>query len=157
MQKAKTMKLLIRRCALVAFIGSCMLLAASLGSVGRQTEDRALYFKQNPLVVSGFLQPQKKYDVEVQVINSSAEPARLTGSRDYCGASCFASRWLPITIPSMGVASIRVQIDAGAAGPLDGAVLFYTDRATQPSLLLKIDGNVLEHDSNESANHEPGS
>jgi hypothetical protein len=138
------MNRLLRRWALGAFVGSCALLVALLAGVGRRTEAGALCFRPNPLVVEGALQAGKDYDVEVEVINPSGEPARLIGSLDYCGASCFASREVPTIIPAMGRSRIRVHIKAWAPGPLDGELVFYTDRASRPTLVLNIDGTVLE-------------
>jgi hypothetical protein len=138
-----TMRTLIRRCAFVAILGSSGSLVASLVGVGRGDLGAPLRFQPSPVVIPGVLEVGKDYTVYVDVINASAEPARLVGSLDYCGGSCFSARGIPTLIPAMGKSRINVHVNIGSPGPLSGELILYTDRALQPTMTLNIEGVVL--------------
>lgn len=83
-------------------------------------------------------------DVEVPVENAGTEPARLVGSLDYCGGSCVLGQKLPTPILARGTEFATVRIESRTPGPLQDELPFYTDRMTQPVLMIQLKGTVLE-------------
>ena len=108
---------------------------------------RRLRFEANPVAIPWVLEAGKEYDFEVGVINPSSEPARLIGSPDECGALCVSARGLPIDIPARGRGRVAVQVVSNGRGAVSGELLLYTDRPTQPNLVLKVEGTVAESES----------
>ena len=127
-----------------ALLCSSGLLVASLAGWGRSGQGEPLRFQPNPVAFPGILEAGREYAVDVDVINTSAEPARLVGSLDYCGSSCFSARGIPTVIPAMGKGRIKLHVNAGDPGPLSGELTLFTDRALQPILTLNIEGMVRE-------------
>lgn len=142
-------KTAIRGSAILTLLGSCGLLVASLAGVGREARSAVLRFRSDPLLISSTLHAMREYDVDVEIINESTEPARILGSLDYCGGSCFSGRGVPTTIPARGVGRVGLHIQARTPGPLAEGLTFYTDRPAQPTLVLNFRGMVQDEKSDE--------
>ena len=139
-----------RRSAFLSLLVSCGLLIASLAGIGRESGDTYLRFQPNPSVFPGALDAGREYDVDVVIINPSSQPARLVGSLDYCGGSCFSARGMPISIPAKSKGHVVVHIQARTPGSLSGELTFYTDRASQPTMVLNLEGTVRDRQPDES-------
>ena len=126
----------------VVFLASCALAVASLAGLGRTGGGPHLAFRPNPLSFHEALGPGGTYELEVEVVNTSPQPVALVGSLDYCASSCFSARGLPASIPARSKRRIGVTVRAGGAGPLAGELVFYTDRASQPTLVLNLVGTI---------------
>lgn len=131
------------------FLASLALLVFSLRGRG-SSDGPPLRFVPNPLIVPGALQSGEEYDLEVEVVNESGEPARLIGSLDYCGGACLSSQGLPIEIPAGGSRRTSVHVAARVPGSLSEALTYYTDRPSQPTLTIRLEGLVAE-----ASPHEP--
>jgi hypothetical protein len=137
-------KKFMRGCGFVALLGSCGLLAASLADMGRREPNEALRSESDPVVIPGVLEVGKGYDVNVEMINPSSEPANVIGSLDHCSGSCFSARSLPALIPARGMGRINVHVDARSPGLLSDELILFTDRASQPTVTLHLKGMVWE-------------
>ena len=101
-------------------------------------------FEKNPLVVTEVMRPRKPYDLEAPVVNESSERIRLVGALEYCAGSCFSGRGIPTVIEAGGRGRVWVHVQPGGPGPLSGELTFYTDRPSQPTLTIIIEGSVQE-------------
>jgi len=91
------------------------------------------------------LQSGKEYDFAAVVVNESDQPARLVGARDSCTQSgCFSGRKVPTIIPAWGRSRVIVHIEAGVPGDLSEELTFYTDRPSQPTVVVKLAGTIRE-------------
>jgi hypothetical protein len=55
-------------------------------------------------------------------------------------------RGLPVTIPPNGRNRVVIHIEARAPGEFEEEVTFYTDRPSQPKMILRIQGTIREID-----------
>jgi hypothetical protein len=137
-----------------------LVLIASLGVAAYQLLQRPvaaapLRVGASPFVVPFTLISGEHYDVKVPVTNENHEPARLIGSLEYCGGSCVLGQRLPTLIPAGGTGYANVRIEARTPGPLDEELTFYTDRPTQPTLVIHLQGTVLEAPTHASDPNAP--
>jgi hypothetical protein len=102
-----------------------------------------LRFEAEPFLVPMTLVSGESYDIRVRVWNASRKEARIVGSLDYCGGSCVLGRGLPTAIPPHGSGYVGITIRAYALGELSEALTFYTDRPSQPTIVLELRGTVL--------------
>ncbi len=108
-----------------------------------------LRFESEPFPVPFTMVSGESYDVKVRIHNGANREARLIGSLDYCGGSCVLGRGLPTTIPPHGTGFVGVCIRAYAVGDLSESLTFYTDRPSQPTIVLTLRGTVVA--SNQSS------
>jgi hypothetical protein len=137
-------------CWILALIGTgamAVALASAL-SGARAPQGPPLSFEGGCLAVPISMRSGEEYDVQVEVLNAGREPARLIGILEYCGGACYSVRGLPVAIPRLGRNHVVLHIKARTPGMLDEEVTFYTDRPSQPTLTLKVQGFI------EDAAHE---
>ncbi len=106
--------------------------------------DPSLQFEKTPWSLPQPLISRSEYDFQVEVMNRSDSPARLIGSLEYCGSACYSMPGLPITIPAHGRGRVSLHVKAGRPGALSEEVTFYTDQLTDPTLVLRIEGTIVE-------------
>jgi hypothetical protein len=145
-------KLLYWVLALVGTGSAAVALATALGGA-RTPQGPPLDVEGGRLVVPFPMLSGEEYDVPVEVLNTAREPARLIGALEYCGGACYSVRGLPVTIPPRGRNRIILHIAARAPGLLDEEVTLYTDRPSQPTLDLKVQGIIEDagHDTTAQA------
>lgn len=114
-----------------------------------------LVVRPDPFIVPFEMVSGEHYDVEVPIVNASPDAARLIGSLDYCGGSCVGMRDLPTAIPARGTALASVRIEARTPGLLSEELTVYTDRPSQPMLLIRLQGTVLEAPADASRSRAP--
>lgn len=137
----KTMLRVALGVSLVCLFGGA---AALLAGVGAVEEGPPLRFDPDPFVLPSELDRLGSLDVEVAVVNDSNQPARVVGVREFCAGACFYGRGLPVDVPAGGRAMVMLQINARAVGPISEELEFFTDRPSQPKLILHIEGNIRE-------------
>jgi hypothetical protein len=138
-------------CWLLALIGTgaaAVGLATVVAEVRKPPPGPPLGFDGGRLIVPFVMRSGEEYDIPVKVLNGGNESARLIGALEYCGGACYSVRGLPVTIPPKGDNRVSLHIKANAPGTLDEDVTFYTDRPSQPTLVLKVQGTI------EDAAHE---
>jgi hypothetical protein len=114
--------------------------AGLLAGVGAEAKP-PLRFDPNPLVLPTTLKPPGEWDVVVDVVNRSGEPARIVGVVEYCSSACFSRRGLPLTVPARGRARLTLGVAISGPGRVSDNVTFYTDQPSQPELILRVEGN----------------
>jgi len=141
------MKTTLRWCLRLTFLASLVLLLALFVGVRRWGGGASLRFEPSPLVIPGIMQSGKEYNCGAEVVNESAQPARIIGTADDCTRSgCFSGAGVPTVIPAWGRGRVTVHILAGVPGDLSGELIFYTDRPSQPTLTVKLKGTIREDD-----------
>lgn len=120
-----------------------LLLALWVGAVG-QSEGSSSRIEPNPLRIPGEMRSGKHYDFDVEVVNESDEPIRIVGAGDYCASSCYSGRGIPTVIPARGRGRVIVHIEAGVPGVFSEELTYYTDRPSQPTLVIKLEGMVQD-------------
>lgn len=138
------MKKLLRFAAGLSLLGLVGSVAALLAGVGKVEERPPLRFDPDPFVIPHQTDWQGERDFEVTVVNTSDEPARIVGSRDFCGRACLSGVDLPATIPARGRGPVVVHIKKSRPGPVAEELEFFTDRRSQPTLTLRINGHIPE-------------
>jgi len=104
----------------------------------------SLQFEKTPWSLPHPLISGSEYDFQVEIMNRSDAPARLVGSLEFCGSACYSMPGLPITIPARGRGRVSLHVKAGRPGALSEEVTFYTDQLTDPTLVLRIEGTIVE-------------
>jgi hypothetical protein len=137
-------------CWVLALIGmgATAVALASVFGAARVPQGPPLSFEGGHLIVPFPMRSGEEYDVPVEVLNTAREPARLIGALEYCGGACYSVRGLPVVILPKGRNNVMVHIEARVPGLLDEEVTIYTDRPSQPTLILKVQGTI------EDAGHE---
>jgi hypothetical protein len=103
---------------------------------------RHLKFERDPYVIPHAFVRGTSRELAVGVINGSGDRVSLIGSADRCARVCLSSRGLPITIEPTGTAQVLIHIDTMVPGHFSEALTFYTDCASQPTLVLNVKGFV---------------
>lgn len=137
------MRILIKPILIGICLVSAVMLTSILFSMAKTEVDSPLGFEGAFLDVP-YLIRGVAMDVPVAIFNSGREPARLVGSLDYCGGACYSVRGLPMDIPAGGKKTIMLHIEPRAVGELEEEVTFYSDRPTQPTLILRVLGTIGE-------------
>ena len=136
---------------LVGLVASAVALA-TLVVQARAPQGPPLGFVGGQLVPPMPMLSGQEYDFPVEVVNHSGEPARLIGALEYCAGACYSVRGLPATVPANGRARVVVHIEARMPGAFEEEVTFYTDRPSQPQLILPVRG-VTEAVDNAATTH----
>ncbi|MFI5457733.1 MAG: hypothetical protein ACHRXM_20010 [Isosphaerales bacterium] len=148
------MKTTLRWCLRLTFVASLGLLLGLLVGVERKGGSASLRFEPSPLVIPGVMQSGKEYYRDAEVVNESARPARIIGTADNCTRSgCYSGRGVPTVIPAWGRGRVTVHIQAGVPGDLSGELTFYTDRRSQPTLVIKLTGTIREGEPHDARAH----
>ena len=135
----------IFRCfALTLLLVSVELFLTSLRGVSQSTSRNVLHFRPETLVIGDVLCTDSNYDFEIEVVNDTSKTARLLGVGEYCLASCFGGRGLPVEIKPGAIGRVGVHIAAGDPGKFDQVLTFYTDCPSQPTLSLRLQGTVRD-------------
>ncbi len=103
-----------------------------------------LSFGSDPVLLPGIMEPGASYDFPVEIHNAGVEPARIVGALEYCGGACYSVRDLPQVIPAGGSGAISLHVEARVPGVLEEEVQLFTDRPSQPNLILKLVGTIRE-------------
>jgi hypothetical protein len=130
------------RRVLGAMILTVMLAFLMVAGFNDYSASRRLKFEQNPHIIPHSLTRGASYEFPVNVINDSNERASLIGSADFCAKACLSTRGLPLTLQPMSKAQVYIHIDTMVPGSFSEALTFYTDRASQPKLVLNLKGIV---------------
>ncbi len=146
------MRTTLRWCLRLTFIASLGLLLSLFAGVGRRPRGTSLRFEPSPVVIPEVMRTGQEYSFDAVVVNESSDLARVVGASDNCTQSgCFSGRKLPAVIPAWGRGQVSVHIDAGVPGELSGELTFYTDRPSQPTLVLKLAGTIREGEFHNAA------
>ena len=138
------------RIACLAFVAFALLAIAGIGE-----EVGPLRTVKGSVVVPFEIRTGEEYNLEFDVLNDGYEPALLVGFLRSCGMSCYSGPELPISIPARGRARASVQIKTNAAGAFSEEVTFFTDRPTQPKLVILIEGTIRDARDHESSSRRP--
>lgn len=141
------MKKALRLCAGLVFLSSVGLLFASFSGFGRGAVNEAapLRFEPKPFRIPQVMQVGQEYDMDVAVVNESSETAQLIGSLQVCSSACFSGRGLPTAIPARGRGRVTVHAHVGGRpSSFSSELTFYTDRPTQPTITLKLEGTIVD-------------
>ena len=127
--------------SLLCLLGS---LAALIAGVGQVEIGPPLRFESNPYVVAFGADWSGEQEFKVAVVNDSGQPARIIGTREFCGTACFSAAGLPTEIPAWGRGAVNLLIKPNRPGKLSNEVVFFTDQASQPQITLKVEGTIPE-------------
>ena len=131
----------------LCFIASAVALVAG---VGQPVDPTPLRFSPDPFVIPAALAQLGEADVQVDLVNDAEIPARIVGVEEFCSSACFYGRALPLEIPPRGRAKLTLHIKARLAGSISEQVKFFTDRPTQPTLTMRVVGDLPELPAHES-------
>lgn len=117
----------------------------------------SLWFDPASLVLPAPLEQGRSYERALMMVNDADEPVTVVGMVEFCGAACFAGRGFPTTIPARGRGPVTIQIETGRGdpGPLVEEMTFYTSSPTQPTIVAKIQGQIVESSTHEPRNPVP--
>jgi len=94
--------------------------------------------------VVGTMRVGERRAVTVELANSSNEPRRVVGVGRMCGLhACYEGLIGPVTIPSRGTGTVRVEVKATSVGPIHDQVTFYTDRGKLGEMDVAFAGQVV--------------
>ena len=135
---------ILRYILLALLLFSVGLFLTSLRGASHATSQNGLHFRPETLVVRDVLCTDSAYDFQIEVVNDTSKTARLLGVGEYCLASCFGGRGLPVEIKPGAIGRVGVHIAAGDPGKFDQELTFYTDCPSQPALTLRLQGTVRD-------------
>lgn len=115
----------------------------------------SLRFDPDPLVLPIPLEEGHYYEQALEMVNEEDQPVTVLGMVEFCGSACFAGRGLPATIPARGRGPVTVQIRTGGPGPLDEEMTFYTSSPAHPTIVAKIQGQIVESSGDVARNTVP--
>lgn len=141
------MKRVLRLCAGLVFLFSVGLVFASFSGFGQgaAAEGAPLRFEPNPFMIPQVMHVGQEYNMDVEVVNESSEPAQFIGSLQICSSVCFSGHDLPTVIPakSRGLVTVHAHV-GGRPCSFSSELTFYTDRPTQPTIALKLAGTIVD-------------
>lgn len=127
------------------FFGACALLLVLIGAALARRETGTIHFDAPVQRFPAPLEPFSENDLLVTVRNDTRRAVHLLGSGGLCGPDGCIDVWgLPQEVKAGGAVQIRAHYAARwDPGPfaLEG-IPIYTDSARQPSLVLRVAGEI---------------
>ncbi|MDX2037291.1 MAG: hypothetical protein SFX72_11625 [Isosphaeraceae bacterium] len=136
------MRKIVRSMAMAALAISASYVVVALAREWTREPLSPLRSVPEPYRFEAVLPTKSSLEFEIPIENTGNQPARLLGALNHCAKVCFIAEKFPVEIPPGEVRTMHLQVTTGRPGDVSGELVVFTDRPTQPRLVLKFVGKV---------------